>query len=128
MNARQRVIERIGGERMVDLRERAGYLRREVEAPEIPGAIDVSALLGAGVFVLLRRGEVVHIGKSRTQLYAKIAGLRSRPQAVAVPVFDQILVRPAHPDEIDSVYEALRAEYLPIPAAVTSTISIERRI
>lgn len=128
MNARQKVIERIGGERMVDLRQPAGYVRREAEPPEIAGAMDVTALLGPGVFVLLRHGTVVHIGKARDKLYAKIAGLRDRPAILPIPAFDQIMVRPTHPDELDSVYTALRAEHLPEAAPIVSEIKIERRI
>ena len=128
MNYAKRVVDAIGGQRMVDLRGAPGYVAATSEPPTIPGAIDVSALLAGGVIILLSRGEVVHIAKARTQLYAKIATLRSRPAIMAVPVFDQILVRPAHPDQIDSVYAALRAEFLPEAAPVVAPVRIERRI
>jgi hypothetical protein len=130
VNAKQKVIDRIGGERMVDLRERTGRARRQPDAPTIPGATDISAILGAGIYILLRRGEVVYIGKARSQLYAKIAAARSasRPKAIQIPAHDQVLIRPTHPDEIDEVYAALRAEFLPIAVPVVTPISIERRI
>lgn len=95
---------------------------------------DASDLLRGGIYVLLLRGRAVYIGRSSGPMLAKIAALRTtdRPRFLPRIVFDQVLIRHIHPDQINSVYFALLAEHQPkhnAPAAAPpSTIHIERRV
>lgn len=78
------------------------------------GLVDVSDLLGPGIYVLSRRGRVVFVGKAKSVL-AMVAKHRefaknSMPEWFPVPgvVFDQIEWKPSHPDRIDAELNYLR--------------------
>ena len=96
-------------------------------------AIDVSAILRGGVYLLLKAGRVVFVGKSTKPLLPIIATLRSkdRPKFLQRIDFDQILIRTVHPDALISTYHSLIAEYQPKhniePMAIPGQM-MERRI
>ena len=78
-------------------------------------AIDVSAILRGGVYLLAKAGRVVFVGKSTKPLLPIIAILRSkdRPKFLQRIDFDQIVIHPVHPDLILSTYASLIAEHQP---------------
>ena len=85
-------------------------------ATVIDGFSDVSGLLGGGVFLLLAKGEVVFVGRASSgTLLAKIAHARSKDRPKWLPriIFDQVLIRKVHPDQINDVYFTLIAEHEP---------------
>ena len=99
----------------------------------IPGFTDATALLRAGVFALVWRGEVVFVGSARGPMLAKIAALRekSRPSWLPRIRFDQVLIREVHPDQIEGVKFALIAEFSPkynTELPVQTSMILERRI
>lgn len=83
------------------------------------GFSDISDCLRGGVYVLLRLGEVVYVGKSKAMLvriYSHRALARKRAPAwikCRGVVFDQVLVRPCHPDRVDELEQALIRQYSP---------------
>lgn len=103
MNYVARTIDRIGGERAVDLR--AGPIR----AAKVAGFTDLASRVNSGIYLLCLRGEVVRICKVRKNFNEVVAGLRQRP-AVLSAEFDQVLIRPIHPDDIDREYAELISE------------------
>lgn len=87
------------------------------------GFADASALLAAGVFCLVDRGEIVYVGTARGPMLPKIAVMRStdRPSFLPKIRFDQVFIRQVHPDRIDSVVSELIATYAPrfnLPGAI----------
>lgn len=84
------------------------------------GAVDVSAMLRMGVYLLSRDGVVVYVGQSKCPL-ARIAAHRSLARR-KVPswlpirgfVFDKVEVIPTHPDRIDALERALIEFYKPV--------------
>lgn len=86
----------------------------------IDGFTDVSALLRGGIYILISRGEVVFVGKASSQMLARITTHRSLAKKSAPPwvpiqgvVFDQVLIRQVHPDQIDEIHSALIDVYSP---------------
>ncbi len=96
---------------------------REFAAPA--GFADVSELLAAGVFLLVAAGEVVYVGRANGPMLSRIAAMKStdRPRCIPAIAFDQILIRPVHPDRLNSLYYDLKAKY-----SRPGPILIERRI
>ena len=83
------------------------------------GAIDISAVLRSGVYLLSREGRVVYVGQSKCPL-ARIAAHRSLARK-RVPwwlpirgvIFDKAEVIPCHPDRIDALERGLIELYRP---------------
>ncbi len=80
------------------------------------GFDDISDLLRGGVYILRYRNRTVFVGKAKSML-PLIAAHRSNARQtlptwfpVRGIVFDQILIRPCHPDRIDQLYESLSHE------------------
>jgi len=76
---------------------------------------DISEVLGGGVYLLAYRGEVVFVGKSTRGMLGAIANYRSKNLPSWFPriTFDQVLVRYIHPDQLESTYAELLAEFQP---------------
>lgn len=94
---------------------------------------DATALLRAGVFVLVWRGEVVFVGSARGPMLAKIAALREKERPSWLPriKFDQVLIREVHPDQINAAKASLLAEYSPrhnTEVPPPTSLLFERRI
>lgn len=83
------------------------------------GFQDVSAMLRAGVYILRHQGQVVYVGQSKTMLvrvYTHRNLARKRPQpwmSIRGVVFDEVLVKVVHPDQLDAVERALIERYRP---------------
>ena len=83
------------------------------------GAVDVTAMLGMGVYVLSAKGTVVYVGQSKCMLARVYAhrNLARRTQPAWLPikgiVFDKIEVIPCHPDRINALEQGLIAFYRP---------------
>jgi len=105
------------------------------------GFTDATALIQPGIYVLLRQGKVVFVGKSDRSMLAKIASHRSLLRKKVpdwFPVkgipFDQVLIKTVHPDRIEAEYLELILEHnphynLPSPAFTQPVIGrIPRRI
>lgn len=97
----------------------------EVESGvKLEGFTDVSAILGCGVYALVKRGTVIYIGKSKS-LYGRIYTHRSAATRASkgkgIPtwlpvkgfVFDQVLVFPCHIDRLDAVEHEMINRYKP---------------
>ena len=76
---------------------------------------DISTVLGGGVYLLVYRGEVVFVGKSTRGMLGAISNYRAKTMPSWFPrvTFDQVLVRYIHPDQLESTYAELLAEYRP---------------
>jgi hypothetical protein len=128
-------INRWGAAKAVDLTDQAldHRLALRQASPEIPGFIDATSLLGPGIFILLREGRVVYIGRASSPMLPKLAAIRSdsRPKWLPKIRFDEVLIRRVHPDALDSVYTQLLAEFQPegnLDVAPALRDPIERRI
>src|SRR6185437_576305 len=106
---------------------------------------DFSALLGPGVYALVKRGVVIYVGKSRAlylRLYAHRNVARAAAKGKPIPtwlpikgfVFDQVFVRPCALADLDrleaEMIELYKPRYneslktrLPIRAAIPLTIN-----
>lgn len=99
----------------------------------VEGFTDASELLRGGVYLLLKHGRVVFVGKSSKPMLPIIATLRSkdRPKFLQRIDFDQVLIRWVHPDSLIQTYQALIAEHQPKhnlePVAIPHQL-FERRI
>lgn len=100
--------------------------------------IDLSPALRHGVYLLKLRGRVVFVGRGKVPLEL-IAGHRSlagKATAYWLPfrgiTFDEVLLRPSHPDRSAAEVSALILEHDPtgnrIPAPIPMTRTMERRI
>jgi excinuclease UvrABC nuclease subunit len=84
----------------------------------IDGAVDVSAILRSGVYVLLCQGAIVYVGKSKVML-TRVYSHRStwgRKRTEAQPrgvVFDEVHVVPVSLDAVDELERVLIAKYKP---------------
>lgn len=83
------------------------------------GAIDITAILRQGVYVLSREGRVVYVGQSKCML-ARIAAHRSLARKhvpmwlpIRGVIFDHAEVIPCHPDRIDALERGLIELYRP---------------
>jgi hypothetical protein len=87
-------------------------VREAVEAPE--GFIDLSESLRGGVYLLALAGEVVYVGEATGWMLDAIAAkLGPQPRFLPKIRFDQILIRPCHPDQIAGLRAELIATYRP---------------
>lgn len=88
---------------------------------EVHGFIDASAMLRGGIYALEYQGKVVYIGKAKSMLvriYTHRNNARKRappwmPPSAKGIVFDNVWVRPCHPDEVDDLEHALINFYRP---------------
>ncbi len=90
----------------------------------LSGFEDVSALLGPGVYALIKRGVVIYVGKSKS-LYQRIYAHRNMARAAAkgktIPtwmpirgfVFDQVFIRPCRLEDLDSLEREMVELYKP---------------
>lgn len=85
----------------------------------LEGFIDVTAVLHCGVYLLLCKGRVVYVGKSKVPL-TRIYSHRNLARGRQVPwlrtqgiVYDTVHVMPVHPDRLDEVEQALIMELAP---------------
>lgn len=85
----------------------------------IEGFVEVSAILRAGVYALVRDGAVVYVGKSKRML-ARIEAHRSlwgRRSAPWLPIkgvlFDEIHVMPCRVEDLDRIERAMIDLYKP---------------
>jgi hypothetical protein len=97
------------------------------------GFVDVSGLLSGGVYLLVHRGAVVYVGRASGAMLPKLAALRGdMPKWFPRIKFDQVLIRPCHPDQISRLAAALIAEHRPkhnIDHLVSAApITLERRL
>lgn len=106
-------------------RRRWGQSYPVVEAMELDKAVDISAALRLGVYVLRREGRVVFVGKSRCPLL-HIAAHRQFSRGYGkswFPIkgitFDAVEVILAHPDRIDALVRGLIELYLPVHNSAT---------
>lgn len=84
----------------------------------VEGAIDVSAMLRPGVYVLLHRGAIVYIGQSKlmlTRVYSHRAAwgrkrTKAQPRGV---IFDEVQVLPCRLEQMDELEAVLIAKYKP---------------
>ena len=96
--------------------------------------VDVSEVLGAGVYLLIAAGEVVFVGKASRVMLTRIAAHRSGnvPSFLLPNIrFDRVLCRFIHPDRLDSTYAELVATYQPrhnFAPRVIPTATLERRL
>ena len=85
---------------------------------------DVSAILGPGVYALVKRGVVIYVGKSRSvwqRLYAHRStanrAARGKPIPTWLPlkgfVFDEVWVRPCAFADLDRLEEEMINRYKP---------------
>ena len=96
--------------------------------------VDVSEVLGAGVYLLVSEGEVVFVGKASRVMLTRIAAHRSAnvPTFLLPNIrFDRVLVKFIHPDRLEATYQSLVAEHSPrynlTPRAIP-TATLERRL
>lgn len=87
------------------------------------GFTDVTEAMAGGVYVLLLRGRPVFVGTASKEMLAKISVHRTNARQtipswfpVQGVVFDQVLVRRVHPDQLSAVYTDL-CETLGFPHA-----------
>lgn len=115
-NYAKRVIGHLGGHRHIDLAAGALDYRRDVRETLDPpeGFVDLSEALRAGVYLLVADGEVVFVGEATSSMLAAIsAKLGPQPRFLPKIRFDQILIRPCHPDKMASLRAELIATYTP---------------
>lgn len=90
---------------------------------KLEGFHDTSDLLKGGVYALVYRREVVYVGKAKRMLnrvYAHLsiwAAKRKGKVPTWLPVdgiyFDEVHIRPCHPDDIDRIEREMIARYKP---------------
>lgn len=90
---------------------------------ELDGFVNASALLKGGVYVLLFKGKVIYIGKSKcmlTRVYAHKSLHKRRPGSDVpkwLPVkgieYDEILVRPCALSDVDRLEQEMIKLYKP---------------
>ena len=91
---------------------------------QLEGFTDVTTLLRAGVYALVKRGVVIYVGKSKS-LYARIYAHRHYANRAArgktIPswlpvkglVFDEVHIRPCALEELDALEHAMINRYKP---------------
>lgn len=90
---------------------------------EITGFTNASAILQGGVYMLVRKGEIVYIGKAKRMLNRLSAHLSvwAAKKKERIPSFlplkgiyyDEVLICPVHPDRIDAEERRLIDIYRP---------------
>ena len=125
-------------------------MEKAVVQIQLEGFAEVSPILKAGVYALVKNGVVIYVGKSR-QVYARLyahrstAGRAARAKLNGKPspiptwlpakgfVFDQVFVRPCTLDQLDSLERDMINLYKPRyneslktsrPVSVPSTITV----
>lgn len=88
------------------------------------GFEDASAVLSAGVYVLLHQGQAVFVGKAKgpvlMRLYAhRTASAKGLPSWMPVKgfVFDQVLVRRCKPEEAEGLLAQALQTFQPMAGA-----------
>lgn len=116
-NYAKRAVYRLGHQgRGIDLAaDRLDYRRDSrsvVAAPE--GFTDLSESLRGGIYLLCEAGEVVFVGEANGSMLEAIAA-KAGPQPKFLPNirFDQVLIRPCHPDRRAALRAELIATYRP---------------
>jgi hypothetical protein len=84
----------------------------------IDGFADVSGVLAAGVYVLALAGRVVYVGRAKRMgdlvSAHKRLSRRAKPWCPVPGIeFDQVLIRPCHPDAVDALVAELIAQHRP---------------
>ena len=90
----------------------------------LEGFFECSALLGAGVYLLCRKGEVVYVGQSNrayARIYAhknawrsvRVARFLKRRHGIDRIHFDAVYVRPCAVSDLDRIERELIEKYLP---------------
>lgn len=90
----------------------------------LEGFADVSEVLGPGVYVLLRRGIVVYVGKSRKmlaritahqQVWSAKRSKGEKPWWLSIPglLFDEVHVMRCRVDQLDEVEREMIARFRP---------------
>lgn len=87
------------------------------------GFIDASELLKGGVYLLLYKREVVYVGKAKrmlTRVYSHLHIWSSKRRGKTpswLPIdgvyFDEVYIRPCHPDQIDALEREMISLYKP---------------
>lgn len=88
---------------------------------QLQGFDNATAMLKMGIYALVSNGRVVYIGKAKAMLsrvYTHRTNARKRSPAWLSDlhkgiVFDEVHIRPTHPDEIDDLEHALINFYKP---------------
>jgi hypothetical protein len=83
--------------------------------------LDVSAVLKSGIYILCAKGKVVYVGQSKCMLvraysHRNTRNNKSLPKAVQAKgiAYDEIHIRPCHPDQIDALEIELINKYKPV--------------
>jgi hypothetical protein len=133
MDNLRRRIETWGAKRATDNPDAWWDWRSGPMAVAVEGFVDVSAILGGGVYILANAGEVVFVGRASGTMLTKIASERSvdRPKWLGKVTFDQVLIRRMANDKIAGEVVRLIAEFQPkhnqtVPC--NSRPSVDRRI
>ncbi|MDE2022102.1 MAG: GIY-YIG nuclease family protein [Patescibacteria group bacterium] len=111
---------------------------------QLSGFQDVTTLLRSGIYILVRRGVVIYVGKSKS-LYSRIythkhfanRGAKGKPLPSWLPVkgiqFDEVHIRYCHIDDLDRLEAEMINLYKPhyntnlknaLKARIPSTFSI----
>jgi len=81
----------------------------------LEGMVEVSAILGAGVYALVRDGVVVYVGQSKKML-GRISAHKSNwgkrtpawlPASVRGVLFDEVWVMPCRVEDLDAIEKGL---------------------
>lgn len=90
---------------------------------DIEGFVDASAVLAGGVYVLVRKGEVVYVGKAKRMLNRLAAHLSvwAAKRKEKIPswmankgiYYDAVLICPCHPDRVDALERQMIELYKP---------------
>ncbi len=91
---------------------------------KLEGFSDVSAILGPGVYALVKRGVVIYVGKSKSvyqRLYAHRSAASRAAKGKPIPtwlpirgfVFDEVWVQPCTVDALDAVEAEMVERYKP---------------
>ncbi|MGH7744059.1 MAG: hypothetical protein ACREQ5_04465 [Candidatus Dormibacteria bacterium] len=111
--AKLRVIERLGAERMVPKAEFGYPAQGKVKVPE--GWESLGAGLRIGVYALVRDGKVVFVGKAKVpiELVAEHRDRSEKPSwwPVKVIEFDEVWIKPSHPDRVDAELAEAREKW-----------------
>ena len=106
-------------------------LHRGPDPSLLDGFTDVTEGLRGGVYILLRSGTPVFIGRASKDMLAKIVVHRANASCSTpawFPIkgirFDQVLVRYVHPDRLTATYEDLLTTLEPVHNATPAQLPI----
>lgn len=90
---------------------------------KLDGFVNISEILQGGVYALVYHGEVIYVGKAKKMLNRLTAHLslyaakRKRPVPDWLSIqgiyYDEVWVRPCHPDRVDALEREMIALYRP---------------